>query len=103
MSSGCTSFAMASLWSDCFSGFQGLEAIRDAHRTSGTMDSFEIDTAPEKHISYTLIQWRSADEQNSRDVSSEISVGLHFSRFGQAAPTLLSLDAIPDAMRGTVY
>ena len=53
MSSGFTSFSMASLWSDCFSGFQGLEAIGDAHRASGTKDSFEIDTASEKQISYT--------------------------------------------------
>ena len=67
MSSGCTFFAMASLWSDCFSGFQGLEAIRDAHVTSGTMVSFELDTAPEKQISYTFSQYRSADEQFSRD------------------------------------
>ena len=41
MSSGFTSFSMASLWSDCFSGFQGLEAIRDA--PSGTKDSLEIE------------------------------------------------------------
>ena len=54
--SSFTSFAMASLWSDCFSGFQGLEAIRDAHFTSGTKDSFEINTAPDKQISYMFSQ-----------------------------------------------
>ena len=56
MSSGFTSFAMASLWSDCFSGFQGLEAIRDAPLTSGTKDSFEITTVPEKQISFSFSQ-----------------------------------------------
>ena len=36
-------------------------------------------------------------------VTSEISVGLHFSCFGQEAPTVLGLDVIPDATRGTGY
>ena len=57
MSSGCIFFAMASLWTDCFSGIQDLEATRDAHHTSGTKDSFEIDTAPERQISYTFSQY----------------------------------------------
>ena len=58
MSSGFSSFAMASLLSERFSGFgvrgsgattsmsglQGLEAVRDAHLTCGMEDFFEIDT-----------------------------------------------------------
>ena len=57
MSLGFTSFLMATLLSDRFSGFgtwdngattsmsgfQGLEAIRDSHLTSRLEDSFEID------------------------------------------------------------
>ena len=105
--SGFTSFAMASIWSDCFSGFQGLEAIRDAHFTSGTKDSFEINTAPDKQISYISAK-REVQTSNSRvtfsmPVTSEISVGLHFSCFGQEAPTVLGLDVIPDTTRGTGF
>ena len=46
-------------------GFLGLEAIRDSHVTSRMEDSFEIDTDPEKQISYTYFHWRLADEQFS--------------------------------------
>ena len=81
--------------------------------TYGLEDSFEINTSPEKQIRYTLDN-RDSQTSNYRvnfsmPVISEISVGLHFSCFGQTTPALLgvdvvrALDVIPDAMRGKVH
>ena len=116
MSSGFPSLAMASLLSDrlsgfattSMSGFQGLEAVRESHLTSGMEDSFEIDTAPEKQISYTFADGDS-HTSNSRVtfsilVTSEISAGLHFSCFGQVGLDVVrALDVILDERQSQVY
>ena len=62
------------------SGFQGLEAIRDSHLTSGMKDSFEIDM-----ISCTFANGESQTSNSrvtfSMFVTSQISVGLHVNCF----------------------
>ena len=95
-------------------GFLGLETIRDSHVTSAMEDFLEIDTDPDKQISFTPFANGDSWTSNSRvtfsmPVTSKVSVGLHFRCFGQPAPTLWgldvvrALDVIPDAVNGKVY
>ena len=75
MSSGFTSFAMASLWSDCFSGFTGLDG--NSRRTPHLWnEGFFRDrhSSRETESAILLANMRSADEQFSRDVFQCLSL-----------------------------